>query len=135
MKRYLHILAYLAGCHIMVLAAMSIFRLVEFVTLHSMMSDTSGANPLTAFVKGVWFDNVMACYVMIMPLAVLLITASLGFYPKVLRKVAGWWLAFFYTLLLAVWQRPIYLILPIFSRISIPAYSDGLVMWVSLLAC
>lgn len=102
MKRYLHTLAYLVGAHLMALVAMSVFRLVEFLALHSMMSDKSEAHPATAFLKGLWFDNVIACYVIILPLAVLLIVATLGFYPKALRKAAGWWLSIFYTLVLAV---------------------------------
>ena len=65
---------------------LSIYRLVQFAALHTMMAKDSGASVPTAFVKGLWFDNVVACYVMVVPLAVLLLAAC---------GIATMWLAVF----------------------------------------
>lgn len=91
MKRFQHLIVYLLGIHIVGLLILSIFRLVQFIALHSVMMTDSSASVSTAFVKGVWFDNVVGCYVMILPLAVLLIAALFGCYPRWLRKAAAIW--------------------------------------------
>ena len=39
--------------------------------LHGMIVDAE-ASRVMAFVKGVWFDNVIACYISVLPVAVLL---------------------------------------------------------------
>ncbi len=102
MKRYLQTLRYLLGIHVLGLLFLTFFRLVQYFALHGMMSKSGGAPVLTAFVKGVWFDNVVACYVMILPLTVLLVAASLGYCRSWLRRAAGIWLGGFYAVLLAV---------------------------------
>ena len=61
MKRYFKALGYLLSVHVLALLVMTIFRLVEFIALHGMIVD-AGASRVMAFVKGVWFDNVIACY-------------------------------------------------------------------------
>ena len=38
---------------------MTLFRLVEFIALHGMIVDAE-ASRVMAFVKGVWFDNVLS---------------------------------------------------------------------------
>ena len=78
------------------------FRLVQFFSLQDMMSSRGNASVSTAFVKGLWFDNVIACYIMILPLVVLLIAASLGFLHSRIRRVAGVWFGVLYAVVLAV---------------------------------
>ena len=73
MRRFLRLIAFLLGIHVAGLLMLSLFRLAQFGALHSMMAKDGVAPVSTAFVKGVWFDNVIACYVMVVPLAVLLI--------------------------------------------------------------
>ena len=102
MKRYLHTLGYLLGAHLLVLLLLSSYRLVEFCALSGMMSPKNDAPVLTAFVKGVWFDNVIACYILIVPLALLLLAATFNWYPKALRRFAGIWLGVLYTVVMAV---------------------------------
>ena len=69
MKRFLRLIAFLVGLHVAGLLMLSVYRLVQFTALHSMMAKDGGAPVTTAFVKGLWFDNVVACYVMVLPLA------------------------------------------------------------------
>ena len=65
------------------LVVLTVFRLVELTCLHGMLTD-HGASVVTAFVKGVWFDNVVACYISVLPLAVTLLAAV-----RICRKEAA----------------------------------------------
>ncbi len=102
MKRFSLILAYLIGIHLAGLCALSLFRGMQFVALHGMMSVESDAPAAIAFVKGLWFDNVMLCYIMVLPLALLLIAATLGCHSKALRRFASIWACIFMTVLMGV---------------------------------
>ena len=102
MRRYLHTLRYLLGIHVLGLVFLTCFRLVQFFSLHDMMSSRSSASVSTAFVKGLWFDNVIACYIMILPLVVLLTAASFGYCHSKIRRAAGVWFSVLYAVVLAV---------------------------------
>ena len=102
MRRFSHTLAYLLGIHVVGLLFLTGYRLVQFAALHDMMQAGGDASTLTAFVKGVWFDNVTACYIMIVPLAVLLLAACLGYCHKALRHGAAVWMWVLYTVVLAI---------------------------------
>ena len=52
---------------------MTSFRVIEYLELGHMVGVSNDASVLTAFVKGVWFDNVIACYVMSVPLVLTLV--------------------------------------------------------------
>ena len=95
MKRYFKALGYLLSVHVLALLVMTLFRLVEFIALHGMIVD-AGASRVMAFVKGVWFDNVIACYISVLPVAVLLIAASLGWcHRRLLRGINIWYAVWF----------------------------------------
>ena len=68
MKRYFKAFGYLLSVHVLALLVMTLFRLVEFIALHGMIVDAE-ASRVMAFVKGVWFDNVIACYISVLPVA------------------------------------------------------------------
>lgn len=51
-NRFLLSAAWILSLHALTLAFLSLFRLTEYVALHGMVESTS-ANPLTAFVRGV----------------------------------------------------------------------------------
>ena len=91
MKRFLKTVAYVAAVHVMALVVFSLFRLLQYLLLGDMMIADKGASVVTALVKGVWFDNVIACYVGVLPVAVLLIAAAFGFFRRWLLVAAGWW--------------------------------------------
>ena len=95
MKRYFKALGYLLSVHVLALLVMTLFRLVEFIALHGMIVDAE-ASRVMAFVKGVWFDNVIACYISVLPVAVLLVAASLGWcHRRLLRGINIWYAAWF----------------------------------------
>lgn len=96
-RKFFLTLAWLLSVHAISLSVLTLFRLIEYLCLNGMITD-KGASVATAFLKGVWFDNVTACYVMIVPLAVTLITAALGYTGKVMRKAASWWFFVFYAI-------------------------------------
>lgn len=81
MKRFLLQLAVLLGVHVLGLLVLAVLRLVLFVAGHSMLSaDSAGKAGLQslAFLHGLWFDNVIACYILIVPLAVILLSCAIG---------------------------------------------------------
>lgn len=126
MKRYFKAFGYLLSVHVLALLVMTLFRLVEFIALHGMIVDAE-ASRVMAFVKGVWFDNVIACYISVLPVAVLLIAASLGWcHRHLLRGINIWYAAWF--AIASCLRQPILLISSISSRTSIPAYSGGSAM-------
>ena len=88
---------WLLGIHVCGLAVLSLFRAVEYLSLSSMVTNEAPVAP--AFVRGVWFDNVVACYLMVVPLAVVLIAAALGCYNRALRLGANVWFCILYPLL------------------------------------
>ena len=95
MNRYFKAFGYLLSVHVLALLVMTLFRLVEFIALHGMIVDAE-ASRVMAFVKGVWFDNVIACYISVLPVAVLLIAASLGWcHRRLLRGINIWYAAWF----------------------------------------
>ena len=95
MKRYCKTLGYLLSVHVLALVVMTVFRLVEFVALHGMIVD-AGASRLMAFVKGVWFDNVIACYISALPVVALLIAMSFGWcHRRLLKGISIWYAVWF----------------------------------------
>ena len=90
MSKFLKTVAYVLTVHVLALAAFTIFRFIEFITLSGMIADKE-ASVLTAFVKGLWFDNVIACYVGVLPVTVLLVTAAFGFCRRWLLCGANVW--------------------------------------------
>lgn len=68
---YLKHLACLLGIHAAGLLMLSLMRLALYVAGHHFLAEESAGNiPLQvqAFVRGVWFDNVIGCYILIVPL-------------------------------------------------------------------
>ena len=89
-KRFLLSAAWVVSLHVLTLAFLSLFRLVEYLALGGMVADPS-ASVLPAFVRGVWFDNVIACYITLVPLAVTLIAAAVSVTRTWMRKATVWW--------------------------------------------
>lgn len=126
MKRYFKAFGYLLSVHVLALLVMTLFRLVEFIALHGMIVDAE-ASRVMAFVKGVWFDNVIACYISVLPVAVLLIAPAWGGVIAIccVASTSGMRHGLPSPSCL---RQPILLISSISSRTSIPAYSGGSAM-------
>ncbi len=102
MKRYGLTLAYLIGMHLAGLFALSLFRGVQFLSLHGMMQPGGDAPAAMAFVKGIWFDNVMLCYVMLLPLTLLLSFSIFNCHTKALRRMTSIWTCILMTVLMGL---------------------------------
>ena len=89
-KRFFLSLSWVLSLHVLTLVFLSLFRLVEYVALSGMVADTS-ASVVPAFVRGVWFDNVIACYISLVPLVVTLAAAAFGCTSRAIRKTTVWW--------------------------------------------
>lgn len=99
MKQFLHIVRSLLSIHILGLLFLSIYRFIEFFVLQGMITDQSTA-VAPAFLRGLWFDNVMGCYVMIVPLALVLIAASFGYCRRWMMRAVAVWFCVLYALLM-----------------------------------
>ncbi|MEG2574230.1 MAG: LTA synthase family protein, partial [Bacteroides sp.] len=81
MKRWGWFLVYLLSVHIMALLLFSAFRFVLFLSVDYQLPEDIHANiglQFIAFLRGLWFDNVIACYIVLPPLVMLWITALIG---------------------------------------------------------
>lgn len=104
MKRFVKTISWLLSIHVSALFTLTLFRLIEFMSLHSLITNHE-ASILPAFVRGIWFDNVIACYILIVPLTVVCIFSSLNpllHFSKVVEKgivrACTIWFAVFYAI-------------------------------------
>ena len=96
---------FLLTIHVLGLAALSLFRVTEFVALRDMVSPAAKGEAwlqMGAFVRGVWFDNVIACYIMLLPMLVVLGASAFGSHHRGWRRFAVWWFAILYPLAFVV---------------------------------
>ena len=100
-NRALTALQYLLGIHLAALLVFTTFRGVLFAgmdyTFPEDIQDDWGLQAI-AFVKGLWFDNVIACYILILPLVVLWIASLFNYTSKWLYLFTGGWFIGFYSL-------------------------------------
>lgn len=89
-RKFIITAAWIALLHALGLAALSLFRTAQYIALHDMAGDT-GASVLTAFVKGLWFDNVTMCYVSVLPLFTALTAAAFDRTSAALHRAVTWW--------------------------------------------
>ena len=84
MKSYLQSLRYLISIHILGLFFFSLFRLVLLVQGFGYIDETSRKFGIIAeaFLRGVWMDNVVACYILLLPLAICSLSAVFNCYNR-----------------------------------------------------
>lgn len=103
MRRFRLTLAFLLCVHLWGLLFTTLFRGVEYLALRgTMLTAQSDTSAWGAFVRGVWFDNVVGCYILIVPLVVVLVAACCNRFQQVWRLFVQWWFIVFYTLVLAI---------------------------------
>ncbi len=91
-KLFLNSLAYLLTIHIAALVIFGLFRLILFAHSNYVLPEEVQGDWLmqaTAFVKGLWFDNVIACYLLILPLVVLWIASLCNYTAKWIYLFTG----------------------------------------------
>ena len=105
MKRFLNLIVYILTIHISALLIAGLFRLVLFISsYHQLTSEALSDKSLSmlAFVHGVWFDNVIGCYILLLPLAIAVVCGVCNYYGKALFR--------FFTIFFSVFYGLVYLI-------------------------
>lgn len=126
MKRYLYALRYLISIHVLGLILFTAFRLILFLQGYEYLMDEeiSVFTRLEAFVRGLWLDNVVACYISILPLVIVSICSLIGYFGK---TCTGESISFSrsFTSWHSPYRLPIYLISLISSNTSTLPFSTG----------
>ena len=91
-------LLFVVGIHLLTLLVFTLYRLVQYIALNHMIDSAGDASHLTAFVRGCWFDNVITCYVMVLPVALLLLAATFGYARRWTRRATVIWCSIFFAL-------------------------------------
>lgn len=104
MKKYIAILRYLLSIHVFALIIMSLFRgALYWANMHQVKGLEDGHSLLSrAMFKGILFDNVIACYVVALPLLILTILALANKLPKIAIKISNVYFIVLYTLVFAL---------------------------------
>ena len=100
MKRYLALLRYLFSMHLTGLALLTLCRIILYLQGFSLLADEPHwiRHSIQAFLRGIWMDNVIACYILIVPLIVTSVCASAGYYGKRLYRGIQAFFCLFYTI-------------------------------------
>lgn len=104
MSRTLAIIKYLASIHISALAFLSVFRLILYITnMHLGMQAADRSTQLfNALLKGIQFDNTIACYILAAPLLVLTILSLFNITSRISIKICNIYFIIFYALIFAI---------------------------------
>lgn len=101
MKYFIKPIAYLLGIHLAALVLLTLMRVCFYLSVSHMLTPDVASQPAlvaTAFVRGLWFDNVIACYIMALPLVVGCVAGAFGLVRKWMLRAAGVWFGVWYTL-------------------------------------
>ena len=91
--------------HVIALLILTVFRFILLCTIHSAITPAYQSNwqiQAIAFLRGLWFDNVIACYILLLPLIALMITSLFGYYGKSFFRGVNIFLIIFYAIDFAV---------------------------------
>ena len=101
MKQFRQVLTHLFCIHIIALALMSFMRVVFFFSIkNGLTPDVAGHYDLygKAFLRGLWFDNVAACYVMAVPLVLCSLVCLANLWRKWMWRTVNIWFGTLYAL-------------------------------------
>lgn len=99
-KRFAYYLLFLLSIHVVALFFFFIFRLVLFCSIdYQFAEDVKGniALQAVAFLRGLWFDNVIACYFLLLSLVVLWIAALCNYAGNWLFRTITIYFVLFYS--------------------------------------
>lgn len=94
-------ISYLFSIHIIALVIMTLFRVLFYGAVRSQITPDIAAQPqltFTAFIRGLWFDNVIACYIMVLPLVVTCILSIGSWWKNYMYRALNLWFGILYTL-------------------------------------
>ena len=85
MKRFRHLLNHLLSIHFTGIIILTLFRLILLFQNKSLISHDYKSDYASwgeALLRGIWFDNVTASQILILPLTILLLCAAFNKYNK-----------------------------------------------------
>ena len=97
MKRFFQLLSFPLGCHLVALLFMSVHRGAFFLAMSPALQGES-ASAWPAFLRGLWFDNVVGCYLLFLPLTFCLVIGAVGIYRRWHLKIMSLWMGISYAL-------------------------------------
>ena len=101
LKLFFQSLGYLLTIHIIALICFGLFRGILFANTSYVLPEEIQGDWLlqaTAFVKGLWFDNVIACYLLILPLVIMWVAALFNYTAKWIYLFTGGFFILGYSL-------------------------------------
>lgn len=102
-KRFLIALKCLLFIHLIALLFLTIFRLALFLSIdYHLPDDTTFGKVFPAFLRGIWFDNVIGCYILLVPLAAVSISGMFDYYGKALWRGICIFFAIFYMICFSI---------------------------------
>ena len=99
--RFIRSIGYLLSVHLVALLFFFGLRVALFIaTDYDFPKEISEDYALqsVAFLRGLWFDNVIACYILLLPLAVFWIAGWFGYTSRWLYRSSAFFFIFFYSL-------------------------------------
>lgn len=102
-KRFIRSIECLLLIHLTGLCLSSLLRLAFFLSSdYQLPSGTGFADIFPAFIRGIWFDNVIGCYILIVPLAAVCLAALINYYGRILWRCIGIYFAVLYGVVFLV---------------------------------
>lgn len=101
MKFFPKALSYLLSVHLLALVFLSLFRLVFYFSVKSSIPTEYLQQSLPvakSFLMGLWFDNVIACYIMALPLLGVGLAGIFHYGRAWIFRALNIWFCVFYTL-------------------------------------
>ena len=100
MRHFFAHLKLLLSIHVVGILFFTLFRVVLLISEYSQLSAIPDGGTLVfrSFLIGLWFDNVIASYISLLPCVVLLVCGLIGFYRKRIVQAVVWYAVILYTL-------------------------------------
>lgn len=101
MNKILRPYTYLLSVHVAALLLLSVIRLFFYIAVKEQITGDAAGNAswiCAAFLRGLWFDNVIACYITALPLLATSVAAALNLWKNRFIRTINIWYAAFYTL-------------------------------------
>ncbi|MDE7073676.1 MAG: sulfatase-like hydrolase/transferase [Odoribacter sp.] len=102
-KRVVWSIECLLSVHLTGLFLSSLLRLAFFLSAdYRLPCGTGFGEVYPAFIRGLWFDNVIGCYILIVPLAAVCLCALANYYGRILWRCIGIYLGVLYGVVFLV---------------------------------
>lgn len=101
MNKILRPYTYLLSVHVAALLMLSVIRLFFYIAVKEQITGDAAGNAswiCAAFLRGLWFDNVIACYITALPLLATSVATALNLWKNRFIRTINIWYAAFYTL-------------------------------------